>query len=76
MIYIGGEKMTQNKIRYSLKELRARKNITQKEMAKVLDVSTQTYNAWENDLSNVKISKVYEIAEHFGLTIDDIKWQN
>lgn len=68
--------MTQNKIRYSLKELRARKNITQKEMAKVLDVSTQTYNAWENDLSNVKISKVYEIAEYFGLTIDDIKWQN
>jgi DNA-binding XRE family transcriptional regulator len=76
MIYIGGEEMTQNKIRYSLKELRARKNITQKEMAKVLDVSTQTYNAWENDLSNVKISKVYEIAEYFGLTIDDIKWQN
>ena len=34
--------------KYSLKELRARKNWTQCETAKRLGISPQTYNAWEN----------------------------
>ena len=35
-------------MKYTLKELRARKNWTQKETAKKLGVSTQTYNAYIN----------------------------
>lgn len=57
---------------YTLKELRARKNITQEEMARNLGISVQTYNAWEKDVSNVSISKVQAIADFHGVTIGEI----
>ena len=47
---------------YTLKELRARKNMTQVEVAKEIGVSAQTYNAWEKDVSNVAIGKVQALA--------------
>ena len=62
-------------MQFTLRELRARKNKTQAEVAKDLGVSYQTYHAWEQDLSNVGISKVYALAEYFGVTIDQIKWK-
>lgn len=37
-------------MRYSLKELRARKGLNQSETAEKLGVSTQTYNAWEKQI--------------------------
>ncbi len=60
------------KRRYTLKELRARKNITQSEAAAALGVSPTTYNAWEKDISNVGISKVITVAEFYGVKLDDI----
>ncbi len=57
---------------YTLKELRARKNMTQVEVAKKIGVSTQTYNAWERDISNVAIGKVQALADFFGVTIGQI----
>ena len=54
---------------YSLKELRARKNMTQAEVAENIGISTQTYNAWEKDVSNVAIGKVKALADFFGVTI-------
>lgn len=45
------------------------------QVAKDLGISTQTYNAWEQDISNVGISKVYAVAQYFGVKIDEIKWQ-
>lgn len=62
------EKMEQ----YSLKELRARKNITQVETAKEIGVSVQTYNAWEKDISRVAVGKVKALADFFGVTIGEI----
>lgn len=59
-------------MQYTVKELRARKNETQKEVAENLGISTQTYNAWEQDISNVAISKVNALAEYFGVKIGDI----
>ena len=59
-------------MKFTLRELRARKNVTQKEVARDLGISYQTYNAWEQDISNVGISKVYALAEYFGVTIDEI----
>ena len=41
----------------SLKELRARENKTQIEMAGLLGVSVQTYNTWENKNSVSKKQK-------------------
>lgn len=60
-------------MRYTLRELRARKNKTQEEVAKSLGIATQTYNAWERDISNVGISKVYAVANYFGVKIDEIE---
>lgn len=57
---------------YSLKELRARKNMTQAEVAENIGISTQTYNAWEKDVSNVAIGKVKALADFFGVTIGEI----
>ena len=64
----GGEK----KMKYTIKELRARKKETQADVAKAIGVSTTTYNAWEKDLSNVAISKVAALSEHFGVSLSEI----
>lgn len=72
MLYKGGDEV---KMRYTLKELRARKNKTQIEVARDLGISYQTYNAWEQDISNVGVSKVYAVAEYFGVTIDEIEFK-
>ena len=59
-------------MKYTIKELRARKNETQTQVARALGISTQTYNAWEKDISNVSVSKVYALADYFGVKIGDI----
>jgi DNA-binding XRE family transcriptional regulator len=59
-------------MKFTLKELRARKNVTQEQAAKDLGISTQTYNAWEKDISNVGISKVVRVAEYYGVEVADI----
>jgi len=60
-------------MKFTLKELRARKNKTQKEVAQDLGIAVATYNAWEQDISNVAVSKVYAVAEYFGVTIDELR---
>lgn len=58
---------------FSIKELRARKGWTQQQTAEKIGVSTQTYNAWEKDISNVGISKVIALADIFDVTLSQIK---
>lgn len=60
-------------MQYSLKELRARKSETQSQVAEAVGVSVATYNAWEQDISNVAISKVMKLAEHFDVALSEIK---
>lgn len=73
------EKLTSKnnkKMTYSLKELRARKNETQSETAKGLDVSPQTYCAWENKgISHVPVSVAFKIANYFGVTLDELEFE-
>lgn len=57
---------------YTLKELRARYNKTQEEVAHDLGVSTQTYCAWEKDISNVAVSKVQAVANYYGVRLTQI----
>jgi transcriptional regulator with XRE-family HTH domain len=57
---------------FTLKELRARKNLTQAQVAEDLGVSVQTYNAWERDISNVAVSKVKAVAKYYGVTLGEI----
>jgi transcriptional regulator with XRE-family HTH domain len=58
---------------YSLKELRARKDVTQQEVAAAIGVSLPTYGAWEKDLSAASVSKLVALAEYFGVTVGEIK---
>lgn len=60
-------------MKYTLKELRARKDETQEQTARNLGISATTYNAWEKDISNVAVSKVYAVAKYFGVNINDIE---
>lgn len=46
--------------------------MTQAEVAENIGISTQTYNAWEKDVSNVAIGKVKALADFFGVTIGEI----
>lgn len=63
-------------MKFSLRELRARKRVTQKEAAKDLGVSTTTYNAWEKDVSGVAVRKVARIAEYYGVSLDEIDFDS
>ena len=62
-----------NNMTFSIRELRARKGWTQQQTAEKIGVSTQTYNAWEKDISNVGISKVIALADIFDVTLSQIK---
>ena len=60
-------------MKFTLKELRARKDKTQKEVADDLGITVQTYNSWEKDISGVSFSKVLALSEYFGVSIDSIE---
>lgn len=57
---------------YTIKELRARKNMTQAETAGKIGIAVQTYNSWEKDISKVSVGKVKALADLFGVTIGEI----
>lgn len=61
-------------MRFSLKELRARKNETQSETVNAVGVSKTTYVAWKKDISRVAISAVAALAKHFGVGVNEIKY--
>ena len=58
--------------KFTLKELRAKKDWTQQETAEKLGVSPQTYNAWEKDISRVAVGKVQAVADLFGVKLSQI----
>ena len=66
--------MNTNEMQFSVKELRARKNETQEQVANKIGISPQTNCSWEKDISNVAVSKVRALAEHFGVTLNQIKF--
>lgn len=58
--------------RFTLKELRARKDETQVQTSSAIGVSTPTYISWEKDISKAPFGAVCKIANHFGVTLDEI----
>lgn len=59
-------------MQYTVKELRARKKWTQAETAVKLGVSRQTYNAWENGMDNLTVTKIKALADLFGVEFSEI----
>lgn len=59
-------------MKLSIREWRRIKEISQEEMAKLCDVHPNTYRAWEENPSEIKIGKALLIAERFGISLNDI----
>ena len=60
-------------MKFSVKELRARHNWTQKQAAEKVGTTYQTWNGWEQNFGNVKLKNAVKVAEAFGVTLDEIK---
>lgn len=63
------------KIQYTIKELRARKDISQEELARASELTTRTINSYENDLSklrNASYKNIEKIAKSLDVEVDDI----
>ena len=51
-------------------ELRVEQNLSQREMAKKLNISQGTYNNWENGKTEPSISDLIEISKMFKVCVD------
>ena len=55
-----------------LLKLRKEKNISQEELANILDVSRQTISKWETDQTTPDFDKIVPLCEYFGITSDEL----
>ncbi len=53
-----------------LKEIREDKDLYQKDIAKVLNVSQQQYNKYELGINSIPIEKLYKLADLYETSID------
>lgn len=65
--------MVKTNRKYSLKELRARDDKTQEQVANDLNISVQTYNAWENNPGMIKLSNAILVCEYYMVSLAEIK---
>ncbi len=59
-----------------LKELRIKHGFTQHDLAKKLNVSSQTILNWENEIYEPKISQLIQIADLFDVSLDYLLERN
>ena len=55
-----------------LLKLRKEKNISQEELANVLNVSRQTISKWETDQTTPDFDKIVPLCEYFNITSDEL----
>lgn len=55
-----------------IKLLRTNKQITQEQLATVINISGQAVSKWESDVSSPDISMLPILADYFGITIDEL----
>lgn len=53
-----------------LYELRRAKNVSQEELAELLDVSRQSISKWENDKAYPEMTRLLCMSEYFGVSLD------
>lgn len=53
-----------------IKELRIKANITQKQLAEYIGVTSQTILNWENGIFEPKISELIKLANYFHVSVD------
>ncbi|HFI0065763.1 MULTISPECIES: helix-turn-helix transcriptional regulator [Streptococcus] len=62
------------KQQWTLKMLRARKDLTQKEAGELVGVTGDTWANWENHKTFPDVQKIVEIEKAFDVSYDDIKF--
>lgn len=55
-----------------MKELRAKRNLSQVEMAEILGIPRTTYTHYESGRSEMDYSMLCKVADFFGVTVDEI----
>ena len=65
-----------NKTNFTLKMLRAKYNLTQKQAGKRVGVSADVWHNWENAKSFPNVIQLKRIEESFEVTYDDIIFLN
>lgn len=58
----------------TLKMLRVRENLTQKQAGKAIGVSAETWANWENYKTFPDVQKIIEIEKFFNVSYDDINF--
>ena len=53
-----------------LYELRTEKGLSQRSIAKILNISQCTYNNWENGKTEPSIAQLIEISKFFDISVD------
>ncbi len=53
-----------------LYELRKKKNVSQEELAELLDVSRQSISKWENDKAYPEMTRLLYMSDYFGVSLD------
>lgn len=59
-------------MQFTIKELRRAKGISLEEMADYCGVHVNTYRAWEEKPSEIKLSMAKKIADKFRIDIKDV----
>ena len=52
--------------------LRTKENLSQSDLADMLDVSRQSISKWETDTSIPELDKLLKLSELFGVTLDEL----
>ena len=53
-----------------IKELRIKKNLTQEDVAKVIEVSARAIGLYESNKRDIPLSKVIKLADYFNVSVD------
>lgn len=59
-----------NKFGERLKELRIKNNLSQIQLAKILNVNSTTINKWEKNINTPRPFKVIEVCKYFHVSFD------
>ena len=62
----------ENTIGKRIAQLRKEKNLTQEDLAQMMEVSAQAVSKWENDLTCPDISSLPKLAKILGVTVDEL----
>lgn len=61
---------------YTLKQLRKRRQETQIETAKSIDINRSLYSHYENGIRIPRVDVAKKIALHFGVKVEEIEFVN